>query len=99
MKAIIIIFAFLATSISSSLFAQITNFQTTGSGLWTNSQIWEEKNESGVWLKPPGNSYPGDAHDHGADVTINDGSVVAVGKDDVVQINSLSILNGRILVE
>ncbi|MFI5262874.1 MAG: hypothetical protein ACHQM6_00005, partial [Candidatus Kapaibacterium sp.] len=33
------------------------------------------------------------------DVTVNDGSSVTIGKDQVVHINSLSVLGGKVIVE
>jgi hypothetical protein len=98
MRRHIFFLAFLA-ALTSPLFSQTTtNFQSAESGIWSDPAIWE-KNESGIWLKPAGNIYPGDSHDRNANVTIGDGSTVMVGKDQVVQINSLSIINGRVDVE
>jgi len=95
---LITLIGFIAIAALSPLFAQMTNFQSAASGVWSDSRIWE-KNESGVWLKPTGNSYPGDAQDRVTNVTISDGSNIIVPKDEVVEISSLSILDGKVVVE
>ena len=99
MKRILSTLALLAMAISSPIFAQVqTEFRSFGSGAWTDAGIWE-KNEGGVWLKLPANSYPGDAQDRQTNVTISDGSNIIVPKDEVVEISSLSILSGKVVVE
>jgi len=99
MRRTIISLALAALAIASPVFAQSQNdFRSAGSGLWSDSQIWE-KNDGGIWLKPGGNSYPGDSHNRQVDVTVGDGSSVMIAKDEVVEINSLGIIDGRLLVE
>ncbi len=97
MKRIIFCLTAIAVMAASPLFAQ-ADFRSASSGVWTDSQNWEE-NESGVWLQPASGIYPGERHNRDANVTINDGSTLTVGKDEVVQINSLSIFDGRVVVE
>lgn len=99
MKRIAIFLALGAILSASPLFAQTPSpFRSVTDGIWTDSHIWE-KNESGVWLKPVEGMYPGERHNRNVDVTINDGSTVTIGVNEVVQINSLCILNGRVVVE
>ena len=99
MKRIIFSLALLAMAASSPLFAQTeTDFRSTSSGVWSDSRIWE-KNEAGVWLKPLDGIYPGERHNQDVDVTVGDGSTVTIGKDQVVHVNSLSIFNGKVIVE
>ena len=99
MKHIILFFALVATAYSSPLLAQTqTNFRSVGNGIWSDSQIWEE-NEAGVWLKPVNGIYPGERHNRDVDVTVADGSTITIGKDEIVQINSLSIFDSRLVVE
>ncbi|MDP4219931.1 MAG: hypothetical protein Q8896_05790, partial [Bacteroidota bacterium] len=68
------------------------------SGIWTDSDIWE-KNEADVWLKPVEGIYPGEKSNRNVDVTISEGAAVTIGQNDVVRINSLSVINGRLTVE
>lgn len=99
MKRILIFLAFTAITASSSLFAQTQiDFRSAGNGLWSDSQIWE-KNESGVWLKPVEGIYPGEQHNRDVNVTVGNGSTITIGKDEVVNINSLRINGGRVVVE
>ncbi len=99
MKRILIFLAFAAITVSSSLFAQTQiNFRSAGNGLWSDSQIWE-KNEAGIWLKPVDGIYPGERRNRDANVTVGNGSTITVGKDEVVNINSLCINGGRVVVE
>jgi hypothetical protein len=99
MKRIIFSLALAALAASSPLFAQTQfDFRSTSSGIWTDSKIWE-KNEAGIWLKPVDGIYPGERHNRDVDVTVDDGSTVTIGKDQVVHINSLSVLGGRVVVE
>lgn len=99
MKRIAIFLALGAIISASQLFAQTSSpFRSVADGIWTDSHIWE-KNESGVWLKPVEGMYPGERHNRNVDVTINDGSTVTITENEVVQINSLCILNGRVVVE
>ena len=99
MKRIIIYLALATMAASSSLFAQEqTEYRSAGNGLWSDSQIWQ-KNESGVWLNSVEGIYPGERHNRTANVTISDGSTITVGKDEVVNINSLCINGGRVVVE
>jgi hypothetical protein len=99
MKRIILSFALAAMAASSPLFAQTqTDFRSAGSGIWTDSQIWE-KNEAGVWLKPMNGAYPGERHNRDVDVTVADGSTVTIGRDQIVHVNSLSVFSGRVVVE
>lgn len=99
MKRIIIYLALAAMAVSSSLFAQTqTEFRSAGIGLWSDSQIWE-KNEAGIWLKPVEGIYPGEQHNRDVNVTIGNGSTITIGKDEVVNINSLCINGGRVVVE
>lgn len=99
MKRIILSFALAAMAASSPLFAQTqTDFRSSGSGIWTDSQIWE-KNEAGVWLKPMSGVYPGERHNQDVDVVVGDGSTITIGRDQIVHINSLSIFSGRVVVE
>jgi hypothetical protein len=99
MNRIILLFAFAAIISSPPLLAQAqTNFRSVGDGVWSNSQIWEE-NQSGVWLKPVDGVYPGERHNRDVDVTVEDGGTITIGKDEVVQINSLSVINSRLVVE
>src|SRR5436305_14614406 len=95
MRLIILAFAAL---LALPLRAQVVDFEATTSGLWSDSRIWE-KNESGVWLAPVDNTYPGDATDHAVNVTVSEGKSVVVGKDQIVQINSLSVLGGKVTIE
>jgi len=99
MKRTIIFFALAAMAALSPLFAQTqSEFRSASSGMWTDSRIWE-KNEAGVWLKPVSGDFPGERHDRNTNVTVDDGSTVTIGKDQVVQINSLAVMNGRVVVE
>ncbi len=99
MKRIIFSLALAALAASSPVFSQTPiDFRSAASGVWTDSQIWE-KNEAGVWLTPVDGIYPGERHNRDADVTVSDGSTVTIGKDQVVQINSLSVLGGKVVVE
>ena len=80
-------------------FAQAqVDFRSIGDGLWNDSQIWE-KNEAGVWLKPVDGIYPGERHNRDANVIIGEGSTITIGKDEIVNINSLYINCGRVVVE
>ncbi|MEI8134902.1 MAG: hypothetical protein WCH46_07455 [bacterium] len=97
MKRIFIALASMALAACSSLFAQ-TDFRSASGGVWSDPAIWE-KNEAGVWLKPDTKIFPGDSHDRDVNVTIDDGSLVTVTRDQVVHVNSLSIINGRIDVD
>jgi len=97
MKRIILSLALAALAASSPLFAQ-ADFRSAASGIWTDSKIWEE-NEAGVWLQPVDGIYPGERHNRNVDVTVNDGSTVTIGKDQVVHINSLSVLGGKVIIE
>src|SRR5947208_8260791 len=99
MRRIIISLALAAAFYSPSIFAQSqTDFRSVSSGVWTDSQIWQQ-NEAGVRLASLDGVYPGERHNRDADVMIGDGSTVTIGKDEVVEINSLSIFNGRVVVE
>jgi hypothetical protein len=99
MKRIIFSLALTAMAASSPLFSQsLTEFRSTSSGVWTDSRIWEE-NEAGVWLKPIDGVFPGERHNRDVDVTVEGGGTVTIGKDQVVHINSLSIFNGKVVVE
>jgi hypothetical protein len=97
MKRIIFFFAFAATTAASSLFAQ-SDFRSAGSGIWTNSQNWEE-NENGIWLKPINGIYPGERHNRDANVTITDDNTMTIGIDEVIQVHSMCIMNGTVLIE
>ncbi len=99
MKRIIFSLALAALAAASPVFAQTqTDFRSISSGIWTNSEVWE-KNEAGIWLTPVDGIYPGESHNRNADVTVGDGSTVTISKDQVVHINSLSVLGGRVVVE
>ena len=99
MKRIIIYLALATIAASSSLFAQTqTEFRSAGNGIWSDSKIWK-KNEAGVWLIPVDGIYPGEHHNRSANVTVGDENTITIGKDEVVNINSLCINNGRVVVE
>ena len=98
MRSIIFSLAILAIVFSSSLFAQrASEYRSTSSGIWSDYKIWEN-DLSGVWLVPSEGVYPGESHNRKANVVVSDGSTVTIDSNDVVQISSLAILQGEVIV-
>ncbi|HYM20341.1 MAG TPA: hypothetical protein VEW28_04975 [Candidatus Kapabacteria bacterium] len=90
------IFAAAMALVPASVIAQ-SEFRSVASGPWTDSRNWEIQND-GIWLQPPEGVFPGESHHRDVDVIVGDNSTVTVGEGQSVEVNSLTIMQGRVEV-
>jgi hypothetical protein len=90
----LIALATLAVFAPISLYAQ-SEFRAVGSGKWTDSRNWQMES-GGIWLQPPDGVYPGESHHRQVDVIVGDGSTITVTDGQNIQVESLTISQGRV---
>lgn len=72
-------------------------FRAVSSGDWSDSRNWEIRT-GGIWLKPPEGVFPGESHNRNVDVVIDDSVTLTVGEGPAIEINSLAVLRGKLVV-